>query len=411
MDESQLLPRLADRAAYFRYLNGLAVDAVTKGERKEKNQARTSVKSYLLELDRHGLEPVRALNAVIKPEQLRSEQVDEELVRLRNADGQYSALIEFLDDRFALAYTLLDVNVSDALFTRLARNSAEMDQAWLTADFFRTEWNRVRRVASPHRYVKFGFEYRAQYESDEAYLPHLGDDDEEESSMAEDSAIELDEHRTSRFYLTERIAKVNSVLPKFEFYDPLRSITLLRVPASVRGGHDVYFNGKITNRSESFDDHRLHARFLLSSYANLTRSVEKNAWLRFEQDETSVFGPKLRGVPVVHKFRQPLAEDTFGRWIDALRKRNNRFRLHGYLRKLSDRKYHFIGVDRHMWQTINLELTPRHVVALLPDGTCGNIINRLAANLQRFIDPAVETFVGSKKYADLVEQAFDGNNK
>ncbi len=68
-------------------------------------------------------------------------------------------------------------------------------------------------------------------------------------------------------------------------------------------------------------------------------------------------------------------------------------------------KVHAYGVDRHVWQPIDLELTPAHVVALLPEGTCGNTIHRLITNIQRFLDPAVEAWIGDAPYDDFLKLA------
>ena len=44
-----------------------------------------------------------------------------------------------------------------------------------------------------------------------------------------------------------------------------------------------------------------------------------------------------------------------------------------------------------------------NLTALLPDGTCGNTIHRLVTNIQRFLDPAVEAWIGDTPYSDLIQ--------
>lgn len=67
------------------------------------------------------------------------------------------------------------------------------------------------------------------------------------------------EKRASRFTMVDRIAVIQKSLPQLqEIYSPLYSICQLRFPAVERGGHDFYHSGKVTNRSDSFADHRAH---------------------------------------------------------------------------------------------------------------------------------------------------------
>jgi hypothetical protein len=41
----------------------------------------------------------------------------------------------------------------------------------------------------------------------------------------------------------------------------------------------------------------------------------------------------------------------------------------------------------------------------LPEGTCGNTIHRLITNIQRFLDPAVEAWIGDAPYDDFLKLA------
>jgi hypothetical protein len=69
---------------------------------------------------------------------------------------------------------------------------------------------------------------------------------------------------------------------------------------------------------------------------------------------------------------------------------------------LNDHKVHANAIDQHLWQPLVMELTPKRVVAILPEGTCGNTINRLVSNIQRFVDPKVQAYIGDVEYSSLV---------
>jgi hypothetical protein len=137
VEERFTLPRLANRALYFRYLNNLSVE-VREGER-ERHKARSSVKTYLLEIDGHGDAALDELQHIVRDEGLSIDLVDEQLFRIKNGVNQYVGLAEFLDERFLLIATLLDVDQSDKLIRRLARSNAELDQVWLASDWNGTE--------------------------------------------------------------------------------------------------------------------------------------------------------------------------------------------------------------------------------------------------------------------------------
>lgn len=104
------------------------------------------------------------------------------------------------------------------------------------------------------------------------------------------------------------------------------------------------------------------------------------------------------GLPLLIKFSEKLELATFDRWIGSLKRKNNRFRLWGIPIDLGPGKVHIYAVDNRSWQPIDLEITRDHVYALLPEGTCGNTIHRLVANIRRFVDPKLEAFIGSEPY-------------
>jgi hypothetical protein len=105
------------------------------------------------------------------------------------------------------------------------------------------------------------------------------------------------------------------------------------------------------------------------------------------------------------KFSEQLELATFERWMASLRRKNNRFRLWGIPIELGPGKVHMYAVDNHLWQPIDLEITRDHLYALLPSGTCGNTIHRLVANIQRFVAPKLETYIGDQRYEDFIAQA------
>jgi hypothetical protein len=71
--------------------------------------------------------------------------------------------------------------------------------------------------------------------------------------------------------------------------------------------------------------------------------------------------------------------------------------------RLGPTKIHVYGADRHLWQPINLEITSKGIVAILPQGTCGNTFHRLVTNIQRYVCPNIEAWLGSKSFQSLAD--------
>jgi hypothetical protein len=47
-------------------------------------------------------------------------------------------------------------------------------------------------------------------------------------------------------------------------------------------------------------------------------------------------------------------------------------------------------------------------MAIIPNGTCGNTAHRLVTNVQRYLDPGANAYIGEKPYKTLVEEAAQG---
>jgi len=187
---------------------------------------------------------------------------------------------------------------------------------------------------------------------------------------------------------------------------------MLRVPAAdVRGGYDFWSWGKVTYRAPSFRDGRSQIRSIIRLYEQSTRLIEKKLWLQAEKtilrDESA--NVTLTGAPVTLVFEPPLSLSTFQNLIATTFERGQGpFRLWGNPIRLGEHKAHVYGIDMHLWKRLYLEITPRQMLVILPHGTCGNTVHRLVANVQRYLSPAVNVFIGDESYSDLVESVFLG---
>lgn len=374
------IPHLDNEESYFDYFDGRAVES--REDSTSKKLPGGLIKSYLLETVDPSDNP-ESLAGIFRRSDMLLDEVSgsDSIFRVMNSAREGIALAEKFNDRYLALYTMLPSQMSDSLVRRSVQANPMLDNLWLSSQTFNSLWTYIRNVNHGRRYGRITFQHESLF------------------AVTEDEYGE--ESRASRFTMVDRLDEINDRMrPLQDTYAPLHSIVHLRMPAAGRGGHDVYYDGKVTNRSDSFLDHRNTLRYIVGVYGGLTANVEDRLWFSGNQLDK---GLPTRGAVAEIVFDKELDEATFKRWIMTLfNNRKNRFRIGGFHTWLTDRKVHANAIDQHLWQPMILELTPKRVFAILPEGTCGNTINRLVSNIQRFVDPNIKAYIGDSDYADLI---------
>jgi len=410
---SKEIKSITSREKMIRYLDGYSAERME--ELDERKTKRPLVKSYMLEhIGDSGRQ--RKVTELLAEFGIESQRIDENLYRIvdKRTNGEYMGFLEVLTPRYFVFYTLHLSDKADRWVKNLVLNSPELDNVWLSGLTFNVLWQRVAQISKPHRYVSILFVHESIYQIDSEIYGDENEEDKEISlSLDEEDVIEVVERRASKFKLVDKISIVQEKLSKLQdLYSPLYAISQLRFPSPVgRGGHDFYDNGKVTNRSGNFRDHRSHILYVQRIYDELMRMTEEKAWYSIHKKTVTIPGQfqKLIGSPVIIKFEEPLNKETFDYWIKSTFGRlNNRFRLWGNPIILGPKKVHVYGVDKHLWKSIFIELTDKHLIAIVPKGTCGNTIHRLICNIQRYIDPAAKAYIGDVEYKSMVEQSSKG---
>lgn len=413
LDISKEIKSITSREKMIRYLDGYSAERME--ELDERKIKRPLVKSYLLEhVGNTGRQ--RRVTEVLYNFGVESQEIDEKLYRIldKRANEEYIGFLEVLTPRYFVFYTLHHSDKADRWIKDLVINSPELDHVWLSGLTFNVLWQRVAQLSKPHRYVSILFVHESIYQIDSEI--YESEDEEEKNislSLDEEDAIEVVERRASKFKLVDKVSVVQDKLSKLQkLYSPLYAISQLRFPSPVgRGGHDFYDNGKVTNRSGNFRDHRSHILYVQRIYDELMKITEEKAWYSIYKETVTMPGQfqKLIGSPVTIKFEEPLTKETYDFWIKSTFGRiNNRFRLWGNPIVLGPKKIQVYGVDKHLWKPIFLELTDRHLIAIVPKGTCGNTIHRLICNIQRYIDPAAKAYIGDIEYRAMVDKSSAG---
>lgn len=410
IDISKELESIDSREKMIRYFDGYSAERIE--ELDERKIKRPLVKSYMLEHvgDTDRQKGIAELFSSIGKE---TQKIDENMYRvLENKESM--GFLEVLTPRYFVFYTLHHSEKADRWVRNMVLSSPDLDHVWLSGLTFDVLWRRVAQLSKPHRYVSLMFVHESIYQIDSEIQGNEEDEDKEISlSLEEGDLIEVLERRASKFKLVDKVSIVSDRLSKLQnLYSPLYAISQLRFPSPVgRGGHDFYDNGKVTNRSGNFRDHRSHILYVQRIYDELMKITEERAWYSIYKEKVTIPGQfqKLIGSPVTIKFGEKLGEETFKFWVKSTFGRlNNRFRLWGNPIMLGPTKIQVYGVDKHLWKPIFLELTDEHLIAIVPKGTCGNTIHRLICNIQRYIDPAAKAYIGSEEYQAIVDKSSKG---
>lgn len=389
-----------------------------KDELNQQKTHRPLVKSYMLETVAPHVSTQPTLNAVFEALGLSLIPLDDTLFKILDKNlNKTVGLLENLLARFPVIYTSDESKVMDPWVRKLVGSSPALDHLWISGRAFEELLQAVLRFSPGHRYGRLVFQYSNLFEGADSAPANPQDEESEEQEPVgpeepSDQVFEagdeefVPERRATRFSVVDKLDVLKQKLPKMrELYNPLHAIAQLRFPARGPGGHDFFFHGKATNRSSSFADHRQHVRFVLQVYKRATEQTEQTAWQSQERTEISTGSQVnlLVGAPVLLRFKEALSQQTFDKFISStFRRKDGRFRLWGNPIHLGPRKVHVYGLDRHLWQPLFLEITDRQMVVIVPEGTCGNTVHRLVTNVQQFLDPGVDVWIGDRKYSDLI---------
>jgi hypothetical protein len=410
-----------DRFDVYRFFNGLSAEAKDGLDRRRLRVP--LIKTFLLEhvsrrgngQPKHPAQIFRSLGAEVR-------MIDDRFMSLTpvvkdSESGLTSRVttgfLEQYDERFFAYYTCEDSKEAKSRVGTWVQ-APDLDNAWFSSFLLQVLWDQDVSQRGDARFGKLEFQHESIFDMPEDFsLPEETPEESLSDSVSEDAseddqAINEDrlevERRKARFVMGDRIGRIRSALANLQDnYDPLNALYALRLPSRIgRGGHDVYQAGRITNRTDSFEDHRNTVRYLYRIYKSILDFTERSAWHEISSGQNIHIG--LKGVPLHVKFNVPLSGRTFDRWIQKAFQKKNQFKLWGDPIRLGPTKVHVYGADRHLWQPINLELTEKGVVAILPQGTCGNTFHRLVTNIQQYVCPKIEAWVGAETFEDVVRR-------
>jgi hypothetical protein len=317
---------------------------------------------------------------------------------------EITGYVEGYDERFFAYHTIEDSVTARARVTKWATRSPDLDFAWFTSPLLKALWNRDISQRGDHRFGKLVFRHESLFELPDDAMEAVEDEDQvpatDESEAEEQPELE---RRKFRSEMGDCIGRIRQSLDKMQAsYSPLNALFSVRIPSHLgHGGHELFQNGQLTNRADSFEDHRNTARYLYRIYKSVLETTEDHAWGEPQASKGRIVG--WRGVPLIVNFDEPLTQPTFELWMARAFRKNGLFKLWGEPLRLGPTKVHVYGADRHLWQPINMEFTERSLVAILPRGTCGNTFHRLVTNVQRYVSPKIDAWLGSRRFESFLD--------
>lgn len=400
-----------DRFEIYRLFNGLSEegkDGIDQGKTRVP-----LVKTFLLEhvAERNGQKP-KPLAEIWNQLAPQPSQVDESFFAVQGVAEDpdtkqprqlTTGYVEQFNERFFAYYTVEDSQNARARVRRWVQRSPDLDFAWFSSPLLKSLWDKDVSRRGDHRFGKLVFRHESVFELPEDSADEEPDEDTSgESESSDDDDSQQMERRKFRSEMGDCIGRLRNSLDGLRrSYSPLHALYSLRIPSHLqKGGHDLFQDGQLTNRSDSFEDHRNTARYLWRIYNSVLDDTEESAW-----GDTS--GGKQnagwRGVPLIVHFKEPLNKATFDNLVRKAFHKLNVFQLWGEALRLGPTKVHVYGADRHLWQPLNLELTERGLVAILPRGTCGNTFHRLVTNIQRYVSPEIDAWIGANRFEGFLD--------
>jgi hypothetical protein len=388
----------------FDALQGYAMES--KHDLDQKRTRQPLIKSYMLETVSHDFGDSSIIKTFDETGQT-LKQIDDTLYKIFDNNQQKTiGLLERRIPRFPTIYTHEDSKITDPWIKRIVESTPKLDHLWISGMSFNRMLNGVIGDLPGYRYCKVVFQHTKLFDRAEFHKVSNEDDNYDFIKDFDEEDTYLDSHKGTRVSISERLDVIKSILPQLQdIYEPFSSLSQLRFPASGSGGHDLYYDGKITNRSNNFADHRNKIEFVIEFYKRTTESIEEITWHGVERTKLAKneSGEYLVGAPVVFTFDKPLTQEIFDNFISStFHKKFNRFRLWGNPIKMGARKVHVYALDRHLWQPLFLEITDKKILAMIPQGTCGNTIHRLVTNIQQYLDPKVDVWVGNRNYKEII---------
>ena len=404
-----MFPKFETQKELFSFLDDYAFDRKQELNRKNLGEDKGFIKSYVFETSSE--EDISHPATIIRNLEDMSWNYEEinGIYYINSHRKRPIGYLESISNRFIMLHSIEKADNIETFIGKSIKDSINIDKMWVAGSFFSVIWEKLIQNHLPNRYVKFKFSHEAKFQVANKEIW-----EDFEYDIEADELLDSSERRESSLMFSELAYKVENFLnPLQKLHPPFKAIRMLRLPSrNSPGGYEFYKDGKITHRAESFRDGRYQIIEIIRLYEKVTKQIEDIIWLQTEKTKfTNRTNISISGTPVTITFEEPLALETFHNFIKlTFKNHSGPMKIWGNPIYFGPKKVHIYGIDEHLWQKIYLDLSPNRFVIIVPHGTCGNTVHRLITNVQSYLDPGIDAYIGSYSYKKIIEDVLMGNN-
>ena len=282
--------------------------------------------------------------------------------KLAKEEKKAEFFLDTIDDRFWQLYSLDKSEIATNIVEKLlSSNFNHLDHPWFESDILEkiigNKFDEIRGMEVKYNYNDVFKDINTDY--DNLYLKITGS-----SSKAFIDTL-----------------KKNDKIGKTLSFD---SITGKKYNENEKIVDSVNYWGKIlTKGGDNIDVHLDILEKIINLYKEKIKEIES-----YRLDNIFNHKENSKGRPLIINFPKPINNLRY--FLDKIFSAKQPFKLWGIINEVEKKYFIVNAVDLHNRDEINLEITENWIRCYLPYGACGNTIERLVCNLQRYLNAKIK---------------------
>jgi hypothetical protein len=360
------LPKVETRKQFMDTLSDMITPPKSEdGEGGEMRGRPTELKSYLLESN-------ATLSSNFQFDEVQADVSDTgvesiKVLTMVRKGKMVQFYLDLSDERFPLLHTNHHSEDTHDFVHRLIQSDKnEFDSAWLSTTM-------LKEMASKtgNRDEGYSVDYEDIFQS-------VGEED-----IIPRNDVRLDISGTlSKNFL--KVIKQDENIQRTMGYEKIRIARGLPRKGVL---DDVSYDGRFrVVRGKSVDDHMILVDGVKAEYSRKVRQIEEERI--FGTRDKSEGSLSIEGHPFDFTFSRSV--EDWAKFLPRMFDAKSPFRIWGIKTKIDNDFYRVLGVDMHTGHPLDIEITNGLIRVYLPKGSCGNVVLRLFANLQRYFDSTMQ---------------------
>ncbi len=273
--------------------------------------------------------------------------------------------LDISDKRFLILHTNALAKDTHHYFKKLTQsNEHEFDSAW-----FSTTMLKEISSTSGNRFYGYGVDYTDIFREDSEDIEPKDD-------------LRMNISGTISQKVLETIRQEEAVERTMGY----TKVTIGRGSRTSGVLENLEYDGKFrVMRGDSVDDHISLVEYVKDKYSQQVHEIEKERIRGEKIHEKSM----IEGTAFDFEFVRTV--DNWDKYLKRIFNAMEPFRIWGIKSKIDDGVYRVLGVDMHTGDPLDVEISDNLMRVYLPKNSCGNVVLRLFANLQRFFDSKIHS--------------------